>query len=188
MPGSCKELVCAITIFSLLVTGGLTPFLWPYFKCSSICCNGTSLSSVMVLEHRCTKCNSTSCQHRTPLAVTISYSSEPLRTGLEYTPATCTTPTEAAEPSEGDFLSLKPLSYPQRQPGLRHGASVGTWRVTHLGCSRARRRGAPKALPWSWWRCLESAGCLLPRCSRDGPCRAACKYIQMQCLNCSTVT
>lgn len=134
----------------------------------------------MVLEHRCTKCNSTSCQHRTPVAVTISYSSEPLRTGLEYTPATCTTPTEAAEPSEGDFLSLKPLSYPFKdsqesdaEPLWAPGESL-TWDAAERGgeehqkpcrghgggvwslqaaCSHTAHEMVPAGLPANIYKC-----------------------------------
>lgn len=111
----------------------------------------------MVWEHQCTKCNSTSCQHRTPLAVTFIYDKH---WGLSWNilqPARC-------QPRQQSPLKeIFSLSYP-----FRDSQGSDRWRVTHLGRSKARRRGAPKSLLWSWWRCRVCrlpAPSLLLRCS-----------------------
>lgn len=88
-----KKLACAITIFSWLVTGGPTTLLRPRFKYLCICCNCTTcISSVTVFKQQCKKYNSTSYQHRTPLAYlylwhTTSYNSDPFKTVLQSAPA-----------------------------------------------------------------------------------------------------
>lgn len=96
---------------------------------------------------------------------------------------------EAAWLFAEDFLSLKPPSYPLKESqdsDMQLSLHLEGYSPGKEQSTKERSTNTPAVVIMEVF--LESAGCLLLLCSQDGLSKADCKYIQVQCLNWSTVT